>query len=315
MALTVRKFFEEGRDRLQLSVIAGEPYLDRVIHEECLNRPGLALSGFLKYFAHRRLQIFGWAELHYLKSLTAAERDARLDLFFRQSVPGVVLARGMKLPPGMAERAEASRTPVLRTRLVTHQFLRLAGILIEDLTAPSIRVQGTMVDIRGVGVLLEGAPGTGKSETALSLLSRGCSLVADDMTELRRTSAGGLMATAPDSIRYHMEIRGIGIIHVPSLYGVASVRRAKRLDMILRLDRQQAFPEMERAGLEPAIRTILSVSVPFLTIPVIPGRDVTGIVEAAALNHRLRILGHDAAKELDERLMHRQSGEAVRSGD
>lgn len=315
MALTVRKFFEAGRERLQLSVTTGEENLDRVIHEECLNRPGLALSGFLKYFAHRRLQIFGWAELHYLKSLPPAERDARLHLFFKQSVPGVVLARGMKLPPGMAERAKESRTPILRTRLITHQFLRLAGLLIEDLTAPSLRVQGTMVDIRGVGVLLEGAPGTGKSETALSLLSRGCSLVADDLTELRRTSAGGLMATAPESTRYHMEIRGIGIIHVPSLYGVASVRRAKRLDMILRLDRSQLPSDMERTGLQPSVRTILSVQVPFLTIPVIPGRDVTLIVEAAALNHRLRILGHDAAKELDERLMRQLSREAVRAGD
>ncbi|MDZ4198621.1 MAG: HPr(Ser) kinase/phosphatase [Kiritimatiellia bacterium] len=315
MALTVRQFYEEGRSALHLSLLKGEQYLDRVIREESLNRPGLALSGFLKYFAHRRLQIFGWAEQHYLKSLPRAEQTDRLRAFFQQAVPGVVLSRGIRPPGDMARLAEEFRTPLLRTSLITHQFLRLAGILIEDLVAPTIRVQGTMVDIRGVGVLLEGAPGTGKSEIALGLITRGSSLVADDLTELRRIGSGGLMATAPEATRYHMEIRGLGIIHVPSLYGVAAVRRSKRLDMIVRLERMQDLSDPDRTGIVTTTRTLLDVPVPCVTLPVATGREVVQIVEAAALNHRLRVLGHDAAKELDQRLMDNFSGEAVRTSD
>ena len=180
---------------------------------------------------------------------------------------------------------------------------------------PTTRYQGTMVDIMGIGVLIEGEPGVGKSETALGLVTRGYSLVADDLTELRRVSSGEVLGSAIDVTRYHMEIRGLGIIHVPSLYGLAAVRREKRLDMIVRLERAMSQADEERTGLEQRTREILGMAIPHYTIPVAAGRDITNIVEAAALNFRLKQLGHDAAKELDQRLMDRLLAERQRSSD
>jgi HPr kinase/phosphorylase len=207
----------------------------------------------------------------------------------------------LRAPPLLLERAAAAHTPVLRTRLITGEFLQRAAVLIEELVAPRTRVQGTMVDIQGIGVLIEGPAGIGKSETALGLIARGSSLVADDVTELRRDAAGGLRASAVPATRYHMELRGLGIIHVPSLLGVASVRREKRLDLIVRLE--PAADGGARESTEPAARELLGVAVPCVALPVAAGRDPVHLVHLAALNFRLRQLGHDAAKELDQRLV------------
>lgn len=310
MPLTVRRFYEKGREPLSLTVTEGGAHLDRIISEEVLNRPGLALSGFLRYFARRRIQVFGLAEVTYLKALAPEERQARLASFFDAGVPCVVLSRKMNASPDLLALARAHGVPVLRSNLITSRFIREAAVLIEDLVAPRQRYQGTMVDIQGIGVMIEGDPGVGKSETALGLIGRGYSLVADDLTELRRASSGEIVGRAADVTRYHMEIRGLGIIHVPSLFGVTSVRREKRLDMIVRLERALSTAEEERTGLVQNTREVLGVAIPHYTIPVAAGRDIVNIVEAAALNFRLRQLGHDAAKELDQRLMAFLSGDA-----
>ncbi len=313
--MTVRQFFEGGQRTLELEVFSGAEHLDRVVPEPAINRPGLALAGFLRYFAHRRIQVIGLAELTYLKGLAPEERIRRLTDFFEADVPCVVFARSIKPPPEVRDLAARHRVPLLRTHLITGRFVQLAAVVIEDLTAPRMRYQGTMVDIMGIGVIIEGAPGVGKSETALSLIARGHSLVADDLVELRRLGVGEILGTAPDLTRYHMEIRGLGLIHVPSLYGLASVRREKRVDMIVRLERVLDSSEEERTGLEQKTRDVLGVEIPYYRIPVVAGRDISLIVEAAALNFRLRQLGHDAAKELDERIMARYSRERIRSSD
>lgn len=315
MSLTVREFFEAGRQRLDLEVFQGEAHLERVVREPALNRPGLALAGFLRYFAQRRIQVIGLAELTYLKSLTPDERAARLKAFFDSGVPCVVLARGIRPLPELPVLAEAHGVPILRTRAITGRFVQLAAVLIEELIAPSVRYQGTMVDIMGIGAIVEGPPGVGKSETALSLIVRGYSLVADDLVNLRRMSSGEIIGTAAEITRFHMEIRGLGIIHVPSLYGVTSVRREKRLDMIVRLERAMDSSEEERTGLDTRTKTVLDAEIPFIRIPVVAGRDISNIVEAAALNFRLRQLGHDAAKELDERLMKQLLAERPQTRD
>jgi len=313
--MTVRQFVEGGQRTLELEVFSGAEHLDRVVPEPAINRPGLALAGFLRYFAHRRIQVLGLAELTYLKGLSPEERIRRLTDFFQADVPCVVFARSIRPPPEVRDLASRHHVPLLRSHLITGRFVQLAAVVIEDLTAPRMRYQGTMVDIMGIGVIIEGPPGVGKSETALSLIARGHSLVADDLVELRRLGIGEILGTAPDLTRYHMEIRGLGFIHVPSLYGLASVRREKRVDMIVRLERVLDSSEEERTGLEQNTRDVLGVEIPYYRIPVVAGRDISLIVEAAALNFRLRQLGHDAAKELDERIMLRLSRERIRSSD
>ncbi len=315
MSLTVRQFLEAGRVVLELDVFQGGEHLDRAVPEPAINRPGLALAGFLRYFAHRRIQVIGLAELTYLKGLSPEERVARIRAFFEAEIPCLVFARSIRPVREIRQMAREFRVPILRSQLITGRFVQLAAVLIEDLTAPRQRYQGTMVDIMGIGVIIEGPPGVGKSETALGLVARGHSLVADDLVELRRSSLGEVFGTASDITRFHMEIRGLGIIHVPSLYGVTSVRREKRLDMIVRLERALGPEEEERTGLDQGSRDVLGVPIPFFRIPVVAGRDISLIVEAAALNFRLRQLGHDAAKELDQRIMERLGAERIRSGD
>ena len=192
------------------------------------------------------------------------------------------------------------------------KFVNAATLILENLTSPRIRVQGTMIDIMGIGVLLEGPPGIGKSETALALVERGHSLVSDDITVLRRGDNGAILASAVELTRYHMEIRGLGIIHVPSLFGVASIRSEMRLDVIVRLHRPDPQVEDDRTGLSGQTRDILGSRVPLITLPVGAGRDLAHVVEVAALNEKLKQLGHDAAKELDDRLVNVLTSQQVK---
>ena len=288
---------------LNVTFEAGEQYLDNVIHEGSLNRPGLALAGFTQYFAQRRIQVLGLAELTYLKSLEERARRQRITTFFSSGIPCVAITRNRHASADMKELAETYKVPLMRSPMITMRFINQGTVILEDLLSPQTRVHGTMVDIMGIGVLIEGEPGIGKSETALALIERGHSLVADDVTILQRSSTAEIMAKPVDVTRYHMEIRGLGIIHVPSLFGVASMRNSKRLDLIIRLIRPEPGYEMDRTGLQPKTRDVFGESIPFITLPVGLGRDIAHVVEVAALNQKLKQLGHDAAKELDERLM------------
>lgn len=302
--LTVRDFYEQGREHLSLSVEYGEKHLWRPVHEAAINRPGLALAGFFQYFANRRIQVVGLAEYAYLKSLADQERTKRMTALLAQHVPCLVITRNRHALPEMVAAAGRYRVPILRSALITSRFINVATVILENMAAPSVRVQGTMVDIMGIGVLIEGRPGVGKSEVALGLIERGYSLVADDVTVLRRESSGRIVASAPEITRYHMEIRGLGIIHVPSLFGVASMRKEMRLDMIVHLHPlKQDSEEDDRTGFNSGVRDVLGVRIPVINLPVAPGRDMAHVVEVAALNQKLRNMGHDAAKELDEKLV------------
>lgn len=303
MSVTVAEFLDAGRESLELEVIAGGEHLSRAIPETSLNRPGLAMAGFFQFFANKRIQVLGLAELTYLKSLSNEERRTRLEEFFRHHIAGLVVTRSRRVPKEVIELAGIHRVPVLRTRMITWDFINLGTLVFEDLTSPRLRVQGTMVDILGVGVLIEGRPGIGKSETALALIERGHSLVADDVTVMRRDSAGNITCSSVDITRYHMEIRGLGIIHVPSLFGVAAIRLNMKLDLIVRLEDAGENTDLDRTGLSPKNREMMGVQVPLVELPVAAGRDLSLIIEVAALNQKLKMLGHDAAKELDEKLI------------
>ena len=300
--ITVADFFEAGKGALQLDWEANaDKAVGREITEVALNRPGLALAGFKRYFAHRRVQVLGLAEMTYLGSFPAEERNRRIRIL--ANVPAVVMSRGRHMPAYARKIAVELQIPVMRTHLVTGNFMNAATVMLQNMTSPRTRVAGTMVEIDGVGVLLEGEPGIGKSEIALALIKRGHSLVADDTTILTRDSTGAIQGSAVEITREHMEIRGLGIIHVPHLFGVASMRGAMRLDVIIRMRKPSGTEEdLDRTGLDTATRNVLGIDIPLVTVPVAAGRDLTNVVEVAALNQRLKQMGHDSAKELDERL-------------
>ncbi len=307
-SITVSHFVEVCAEELHVELVAGKAGLNRVISEAAVNRPGLALSGFFEYFANKRIQVIGWAEHAYLSSLSESERKKRLEAFFGQKIPCIVISRSKKVFPEIIAMAEECKVPVFRSSMVTKHFINAATILMENLMAPRVKAQGTMVEIMGIGVLIEGKAGMGKSEAALGLVRRGHALVSDDITALRLDSSGNVIASPVEVTRYHMEIRGLGIIHVPSLFGVASVREEKRLDLVATLCKAGTRDEEDRSGEKLCKREFLGVSVPQLFLPVAAGRDLTNLVETAALDFKLRRLGHDAVKELDARLMNMMQG-------
>jgi len=301
-SITLKELLDRGAERLSLELVWGEGRLDRPIEEKAINRPGLALTGFFQYFAQRRLQVLGLAEFTYLKSLSSEEREVRLRGIFEKNVPAIIISRNRNPLPELRALSEEYGIPLLRSSMITSHFINECTLVLEELTAPHDRMQGTMLEIMGIGVLLQGQAGIGKSETALSLIGRGYSLVADDVTEVVRTG-GRVVAFAHELTRYHMEIRGVGIVHVPSLYGVSAIRREAMLDMVINLHPYTNDAEEDRTGLQPTEIEILGIKTPYFSLPVSSGRDMANIVEATALNYKLKLLGHDAAKELDEKLI------------
>ena len=301
--IRVADFLESGGERLKLQVVSGKAGLGRNIGESTINRPGLGLAGFFKHFPEQRIQVVGLAEHAYLDSLSESERVDRFREMFEKKIPCVIFTRGKRIYPEIQELSDNFKIPILKTPLITKHFVNAATIIMENLRAPRTKLQGTMVEIMGMGVLIEGKSGLGKSDTALALLRRGHCLVADDITSLRRDMQGVVIGYPVKVTQYHMEIRGLGIIHVPSLFGVASVRESKRLDIVVSLCRPGDNPAEDELPGTVSSYEILGVDIPRIFITVEPGRDIANVVETAALNMRLRFLGHDAEKELDERLI------------
>jgi HPr kinase/phosphorylase len=302
-ALTVGEWYTRHSEALQLRLVGPAVGFDRVIREPTINRPGLALSGFFAYFAVKRIQVLGSAELSYLKSLPREEVRTRSKELFSRAIPCVVISRAAKPPSALLEEAAAAGVAVFRTPMITMRFINSATILLESDFAPIISEYGSMVDILGIGVMIRGASGIGKSECVLGLIERGYSLVSDDMTRLRALEGRDLIGTAPDLTRHHMEVRGIGIINVASIFGISSTRLEKRLDLIVTLKDWQELEEVDRIGLEQEFYEILGILVPHVTIPVRTGRDLARLIEVAALDQKLKSMGQNSALEFNERLL------------
>ena len=308
--VTVEKFYVENASHLGLRLLAGANGLKRAIKEPTVNRPGLALSGFTKYIASKRLQALGAAEVTYLKTLTVDERAKRYAEICRHRIPCFVFSRNLKPDKQFVKAAEKVDIPVFRCPLITMKFISRATLALEDLFAPRGQVQGSMVDILGVGVIIKGESGIGKSECTLALVERGYSLVSDDVTKVKLIDGREVMGTSASITRNHMEVRGIGIIDVGAMFGVKSIRREKQVDLIISLQDWDEVEEVDRLGMEEETTEVLGVRIPHITIPVRPGRDIARLVEVAAFQTKLKRSGHNAADELNKRLIAQMSGDA-----
>jgi HPr kinase/phosphorylase len=301
--VTVESFYRAHAQKLQLKLEGKRVGFDRKIREPTINRPGLALSGFYNYFAEKRVQVLGAAEQSYLESLSRRQRVLRFRNLCAQKIPCLVTSRGAHLDADLLAVAEELQVAVFRTPMVTMRFINAATIAMEVDFSPSVTEFGSMVDILGVGVLIRGKSGIGKSECALGLIERGYSLVADDVTRVTSFEGRELMATAPDLTRDHMEVRGIGIINVASIFGIGSIRTEKRLDMVVTLKDWQELEEVDRIGLDREFYEILKLKVPHVTIPIRPGRDTARLVEVAAMDQKLKGLGRNSAAEFNDKLL------------
>ena len=309
--ITVAHFFEIYREKLKLELVTGEAGLHRLIHEGSINRPALALTGFFKYFAHRRIQILGAAEMTYLKTIPQRQQIEIFSEMVKRGIPCIVLTRNFVATHPMLAVAEEMKLPLFRTPMITMNFVNLATLCIDNEFAPSCTEHATTLDVKGVGVMLRGDSGVGKSECALALIERGHSLVADDLTVIKLLDERELMASSRPLNRGYMECRGIGIINIGEMFGIKCVRLEKRIDMVISL--REWTPEVveERTGLEENFYEVLGMKLPHIELFVRPGRDIARLVEVAALTQALKKMGHDPAKDFNDRLisfMNEQAG-------
>jgi len=302
-ALTVEQFFKEHAAELQMKLLTEDCDLKRAIREPTVNRPGLALSGFTRYFAYMRVQVMGYAEVYYLRSVRREERDARYAYLFAYKIPCIVFSRNLKPDRQFLAAAAQTGVPLFQTPLVTMKFINLATLALETMFAPRATELGSMVDILGVGVIVRGDSGIGKSEAVLALIERGYSLVADDVVKATLVDGHDVLCTSAELTRDHMEVRGIGIINVAAMFGVKAIRKDKTLDVIVTLRPWEEVADLDRLGMEQEFVKVLDVDIPHVTIPVRPGRDIARLIEVAAFQIKLRKSGYNAAEELNKRLL------------
>lgn len=294
----------EIADEFQLEEVCVTKRLEEVlVTTSDVNRPGLQLTGYLDYFGTDRIQTIGKVENTYLASLSPEQRLSRLDNYFRTGFPCIVIARGLEVFDEMIEVSRKYGIPILRTNDVTSRFLSGLILYLNVKLAPRISMHGVLVEVYGEGVLILGESGVGKSETALELVKRGHRLIADDVVEVRKVSDKTLLGTAPDIIRHFIEIRGIGILDVKYLYGVGSVKVQENINLVIKLELWDEKKNYDRLGLVDEYTDILGIKVPSLNIPVRPGRNLAIIVEVAAMNHRQKKMGYNAAMRINERVM------------
>ena len=287
---------------LPLELLAGVDGLDRVIASPHIQKTGLALAGFHEYLKPGRVLIFGESEIRYLESLEAAARITSMRLALTLDFPCVLITGGFHPPVELILEAERARLPLLKTAVATPMAIAKLSSILEDSLAERTMIHAVLMDVLGLGVLIVGESGIGKSECALDLIVRGHRLVADDTVELRRRQETILIGTCPELTRHHMELRGLGVINVKELFGIASTRSSKRVELVVQLERWDPTREYERLGLDDEFYDILGLRVPLLRMPVAPGRNIAILVEVAARNQLLRSRGHHASRALADRL-------------
>jgi len=303
--ITIRKILEIKAMPFELTVIAGEKGLDRKIDSPELNRPGLAIAGFYDVFSHDRIQILGITECSFLKNLNIEERLSRLTRMFEFQIPCFIITSGQEVGREFNKIADEHHVPVMKTPIPTSRFSAMLSYYLEMEFAPSCTIHGVLLDVYGMGVLIVGMSGVGKSESALELVERGHRLVADDVVILRRISKNLLIGTSSELLKHNMEIRGLGIIDVEKLYGVGAIRDEKKVNLLVQLEKWESNKEYERLGIEEKKRAIFDVEIPEYRIPVEPGRNLAILIEVAALQQRLAHQGYVTGKEFNKMLIDR----------
>jgi len=289
-------------NRMNLDVLAGENGLNRVIQVADLHRPGMEIAGYFDYYPAERVQILGKTELTFYQSLTDDVKRDRISRMLTDITPCFIISRGLDVPDELLKMAEEASIPVLRSPLTTTILASRLTNFLENELAPTTSIHGVLVDVYGVGVMITGHSGIGKSETALELVKRGHRLIADDVVEIRQTADNQLYGSAPDLIKHLLEIRGIGIINVMTLFGAGAVRNVKKISIVMALENWQQDKQYDRIGLDEEKTLIIDTEIPLLTIPVRPGRNIAVIIEVAAMNYRLKGMGYNAAQQFTNKL-------------
>ncbi|MEJ7759948.1 MAG: HPr(Ser) kinase/phosphatase [Gemmatimonadaceae bacterium] len=304
-APSVRQFLERNGEQLQLVDIGNGAGLEHAISNADVSSPGLALAGYVERFVAERLQVLGETEITYLSSLPESERARIVTGFFAFPIPAVIITKNQEPPPGVVEAAFSSGVALLRTALKTAEFYRRLKPVLESEFAPTVTLHGSLADIFGVGLFFTGRSGIGKSECVLDLVERGHRLVADDLVITMRRGNDVLIGKAHELQRHHMEIRGVGLIDIPSIFGIRAVRQQKRIEVVVHLEEWNQDAVVERTGLDTVLTRILDVEIPLITVPLNPGKNITVIAEVIALNHLLRYSGVNPAEAFNERLIGR----------
>ena len=305
MTLRLRDLVTARREALQLEPLTGQLGLDRLLPQAEVASPGLALAGYTARFAPDRIHVLGETEITYLEALSADERRRALGGFFAFDLPVVFVTKGLQVPPDLLALATARQIPVIRTALKTAEFYRRIKPILEEAFAARTTLHGSLADIYGVGLLFVGRSGIGKSECVLDLVERGHRLVADDVVQVSRRGHDILIGQGHELAQHHMEIRGVGLVDIPALFGVRAVRQQKRIEVVVQLEDWDNAQDAERTGLGQQEVEILEVKLPKVVVPLNPGKNLTVISEVVAMMHLLRYSGVDVAAAFNERLIRR----------
>lgn len=299
MSIQVKDLIEE----FELEVVLGQQVVDRPITVSDLNRPGIELAGFFIHFSPERIQIIGQTEMDFLATLPGRIQEQRCYELCNYPIPCLIITRQLKINKFLLQAAKELKIPILRTNYPTTKFISLLTNYLEEQFAPTTLIHGVLLEVYGIGVLIMGESGIGKSETGLELVKRGHRLVADDAVEVKQLGRDYLLGQAPAISRHLIEIRGLGILDVSTLFGAGAVRIDKKISLVFVLEEWQEGKFYDRLGLDEEYHSIMEVSLPKITVPVRPGRSLATIMEVAAMNYRLKVMGHHAAREFSERLV------------
>jgi HPr kinase/phosphorylase len=313
--LPVSELLSSEAADLQLRVVAGEGGLSRIVNNYRIQKPGLALTGYTDFVQRARVQLLGSTELTYLETLQPEQRASSCRTFTKCDVPVVICTKGMRIPEALQHAAAAENLPLLSTPQSTDVFIARIEAWLEDRLAPQTTMHGVLLEVHGVGVMLLGKSGIGKSELALDLVQRGHRLVADDIVTIRRRGADVLYGSGTALTKHHLEVRGLGILNISDLFGVSAVRERKRIELVAELVEWREDEEYDRLGLDDRFFTILDVELPLITVPVRAGRNMGVIIEVAARNQLLRARGKNSALDLHERLQRELARGRARTDD